>query len=84
MASSTVKTKLETARRFLEADRVAPEPVPARRTDQEAPQSWQDLVFAITGIDLFKCPRCTIGTMVRRPVFARTGTIDEPRPPPVR
>jgi hypothetical protein len=51
MASSNATTKLETARRLIDAE-CAPAPEKASTT------SWEDLLERLTGEDPRKCPRC--------------------------
>jgi len=60
LASSNVRTKLEDARRHLEGD---------KRPEDEirADPTWQERLFALTGIDVTTCPRCG-GQMVRQPL----------------
>jgi hypothetical protein len=60
LSSQNVNTKLQTARRLLGADDVAPD-VPADDI------TWRERLFALTGIDLRLCPRCHRATMARVP-----------------
>lgn len=57
MAASNVPTKLVAARRLLV-------PTTADPTTPRAPQDFRDLLLALTGVDLRRCPRCG-GTMTR-------------------
>jgi len=57
MAASNVPTKLVAARRLL----VPPTAEPAT---PRAPRDFRDLLLALTGVDLRRCPRCD-GTMTR-------------------
>jgi hypothetical protein len=52
MASSNATTKLELARRLLEAHGASSIPLTPR------PESWQDFYARLTGKDPRKCPRC--------------------------
>lgn len=68
-AAANVRTKLERARALLttEAPNATPptpptpptttEPVPPTDTST-APLCWQELLFALSGVDLARCPRC--------------------------
>jgi len=61
MAPSNVATKLAKARRVLGA--VTPqEPI-----GPKPPRSFEELLLALTGIDVRRCPRCT-GSMTRHPL----------------
>lgn len=68
VAAANVGTKLETARRCLQApgDNDAPDPPPS-----QSQPSWRDLFFALTGIDLLVCPVCGARAMERRPLPSR-------------
>jgi len=64
IATANVASKLETARRCLQAPRetqATPPPEPSQ-------PSWRDLFLALTGIDLLVCPACGARAMVRRPL----------------
>lgn len=63
-AASNVSTKLAAARRLLQGAPTATPEVP------RPPRDFRDLLLALTGIDLRRCPRCGVGTMTRHPCNA--------------
>ena len=63
VAAANVNTKLETARRCLQAP--GHDDLPQDPPAQSQP-SWRDLFFALTGIDLQVCPVCGAHAMERR------------------
>ena len=68
LAAANVGTNLETARRCLEA----PAPDRADQTlPAPTPPSWQDLLLALTGIDVSVCPMCGVRAMERRKLPVR-------------
>ena len=78
MASGNAKTKLEVARRLLEAERpeislaiaaiaavlLATHPPPSPPSLED----WRARLKRLTGIDPTRCPACALGTMVPRPL----------------
>jgi tRNA(His) 5'-end guanylyltransferase len=38
------------------------------------PQTWQELLYHLTGIDLKTCPKCKKGILVRRPLTLSSAT----------
>ena len=66
MASCNATTKLEIARRLLQRAQ-APEGEPASGSPQPAP-TWQEIFFQVTGVDLFVCPQCGKGRLIRQPL----------------
>jgi hypothetical protein len=77
MAPSHATTRLEQARRILEA-------LPPRAHDNARPRTsdavdselgWRELLLSLTGIDLRRCPGCGEAAVVRRP-------LPQPRAPP--
>lgn len=64
MAPSNVSTRLAAARRLLTTAPPDAHPVDAPR----APRDFCDLLLALTGVDLRRCPRCRVGTMIRHPL----------------
>lgn len=65
VSAGNVNTKLETARRCLEAvddTTVTQTPIP------EKPPSWRDLLLTLTGVDLLVCPACGGRSIERRPL----------------
>jgi len=63
VAAANVNTKLESARRCLQAP--GHDDLPQNPPAQVEP-SWRDLYFALTGIDLQVCPVCGARAMERR------------------
>src|SRR5512140_164561 len=61
-AASNVSTKPAAARRLLQG--ASPPPSDASRT----PRDFRELLLALTGIDLRRCPRCGAGGMTRGPL----------------
>jgi len=64
VAAANVGTKLEVARRCLQA----PGNLDPGAPPEEARPSWRDLFLALTGIDLLVCPVCGARAIVRRPL----------------
>jgi hypothetical protein len=60
MAPSNVSTRLAAARRLLET-------TPLTTSTPQPPASFADLLLALTGIDIRRCPSCG-GTVTRRPL----------------
>ena len=65
MAASHVHTKLAAARRLLEG---APLAAPRPAATPSSPRDFREILLALTGVDLRRCPRCFGGTMVRHPL----------------
>jgi hypothetical protein len=38
------------------------------------PQTWQELLYHLTGIDLKSCPKCKKGSLVRSPLILSSTT----------
>ncbi len=60
-APANATTKLETARRVLEATRPTvsdPAPPPAEPTEPPPVEDWRTLLRRLTGIDPTRCKRC--------------------------
>jgi len=64
MASGNAKTKLEQARAFLslQAPR-ANDGLKDRKLDKT--KTWQEMLQALTGMDLTTCPNCGQGKLIR-------------------
>ncbi len=63
MSASHVPTRLVAAKRLLaHAPPVADAP--------RAPRDFRELLLALTGLDLQRCPRCGVGTMIPHPPVA--------------
>jgi hypothetical protein len=63
MASRNVQTKLEQARRLLQAS----QPTTQTRATEDHRITWQQLLLKLTGIDPTVCPHCG-GTIQRKPL----------------
>jgi hypothetical protein len=76
--SCNAKTKLEKARKLiLQMDLTGgnQQTVTEQRGEWETvSQTWQDLLYKLTGLDLKTCPQCKIGTLVRRPLALYSAT----------
>jgi hypothetical protein len=80
MAASHVQTKLATARRLLEG---TPLTAPKLPDAPRSPRDFREILLALTGVDLRRCPRCLVGTMVRHSLdYAQDAARAEPEPPP--
>jgi len=83
LSPANAKTKLEKARTLiLQTESTAPKTQPlAKQPNVKGiqPQTWQELLFHLTGINLQTCPKCKKGTLVRRPLtpdFAKEAFLD--------
>jgi Putative transposase/Transposase zinc-binding domain len=65
MAASHVPTRLVAARRLLEGQSPSPSNDGAR-----SPRDFREVLLALTGIDLRRCPRCGSFAVNRRPLAA--------------
>ena len=63
MAPSNVTTRLAAARRILERDAA-----PAAPDVSRIPADFRELLLALTGVDLRRCPRCGELAMRRHPL----------------
>ena len=72
LAPCNAKTKLEKARTLLLQMNLTGEnqqTMAKQRTEWETvSQTWQELLYQLTGLDLRTCPQCKIGSLVRRPL----------------
>jgi len=81
MAPCNAKTKLEKARNLiLQMDLTGGNQqmvVKQRGEWENVPQTWQELLYHLTGLNLRTCPQCKIGTLVRRPLafYSTTETL---------
>jgi hypothetical protein len=78
-APANVNTKLVRARTLLTGNDTSSPPV-----EKTAPRNFQEILLALTGIDITRCPRCKVGILVRRPLDPTT--LDAPpraRAPPL-
>ena len=77
LASSNIKTKLAIARQLLDSrsqkhDALASEP------QLELSKPWHERLFILTGEDVFACPVCKRGRLVRAPLDCRSMTWGAP------
>lgn len=72
VASSNVASRLEQALRLLGAP----------STEKDVPADWRDLLAALTGIDMRRCPICGTGLMYRAPDTDRHPAVRACRAPP--
>ncbi len=77
MASGNAKTRLEVARRLLESERpeiplaiaaMAAVLLATRPPQPTATEDWRMRLKRLTGVDLSRCPKCEVGTMVSGPL----------------
>ena len=81
LAPSNIKTKLPEARRQLERSQHLTPTETA--LDSEAPkpkETWPEFYQRLTGIDLFQCPECGTGRMIRFPLDIILNSGDAPAP----
>ncbi len=81
MAPRHAKTKLEKARAFLSLQAPGPMPEPKNR-EHDTPgdtTTWQDLLQALTGVDLTRCPNCGQGRIIRTRLTGHETVL----PPPI-
>ena len=65
-SASNAKTKLERARRLIEAGQpTSDEQATGRESLPHIGDTWLEQMLALTGVDPSVCPRCGIGRMVR-------------------
>jgi hypothetical protein len=62
-AAGNVNTKLALARQ-----RLAEAGVPMPADDARTPSDFREILLALTGIDITRCPRCNVGILVRCPL----------------
>jgi len=67
---------LERARALLPPPR-AKEPVPIPTEDLVSPQTWVEILLALTGVDALRCPHCGIGRMIRGPLADLTPSVPD-------
>jgi hypothetical protein len=71
LAGKNVKTKLVLARELLGVHSEE-EQVPESKSSPETDDTWAERFFALTGIDVFACPACKTGRLVRGPLDDRS------------
>jgi hypothetical protein len=83
LSPANAKTKLETARILIlqmESANQNAQPPAKHPTGKEIHlQTWQELLFHLTGINLQTCPKCKRGTLIRSPLtlaFATQAHLD--------
>ncbi len=64
LASRNHQTKLQRCKQILDVDS-------SQDQDTNHSQSWEDLLFELTGIDPRICPKCKKGRMIRKEILAR-------------
>jgi hypothetical protein len=80
LAPRHAKTKLEKARALLslQAPEALAEPKTREHDTPSDTNTWQDLLRALTGVDLTRCPNCGQGRIIRTRL---TGHATAPAPP---
>jgi len=76
MASSNAKTKLEQARALLSLPKPPAHKQPKSQeldTPSET-KTWQEMLQALTGVDLTTCPNCGQGKLIRRRLIGSEAT----------
>jgi hypothetical protein len=72
MAPCNAKTKLEKARALLRLPKppAHKEPKGQKLDPPSEPKTWQEMLQALTGLDLTTCPNCGQGRLIRRRLIA--------------
>jgi hypothetical protein len=72
MAPGNAKTKLEKARALLRLPKppAHKEPKGQKLDPPSEPKTWQEMLQALTGVDLTTCPNCGQGPLIRRRMIA--------------
>jgi hypothetical protein len=72
MAPGNAKTKLEKARALLRLPKppAHKEPKGQKLDPPSEPKTWQEMLQALTGVDLTTCPNCGQGRLIRRRLIA--------------
>jgi hypothetical protein len=83
LSPANAKTKLEKARTLIVQIKSANPNTQllAKQSNVKGiqPQTWQELLYHLTGINLQTCPKCKKGTLVRRPLtpnFSKEAFLD--------
>jgi hypothetical protein len=76
MAPCNAKTKLEKARALisLQAPLANDEPKAQKLDTSKEAKTWQDMLQALTGLDLTTCPNCGQGKLIRRRLIGSEAT----------
>jgi hypothetical protein len=77
MAPCNAKTKLEKARAFLSLQK-PPHHKESEDQNLDTPsetKTWQEMLQALTGIDLTTCPNCGQGRLIRYRLIASEATL---------
>jgi hypothetical protein len=77
-APGPASVKLELARRRLAEAGIVAKPRPAK-----APTDFRELLLALGGADLRRCPRCKVGLVIRQPLDAAGVPLPLARAPPL-
>lgn len=82
LAPSNAKTKLEEARRQLECAKTPSSQEPEQHSKDHIPkETWPEFYKRLTGIDIFLCPACGLGRLIRMPLDIDPKPIDRLTPP---
>ena len=76
MAPCNAKTKLEKARAFisLQAPLTNDKPKDQELDTSKETKTWQEMLQALTGVDLTTCPNCGQGKLIRRRLIGSEAT----------
>jgi hypothetical protein len=80
MAPCNAKTKLEKARALLslQAPRAIDEPKGQKLDTPSETKTWQEMLQALTGLDLTTCPNCGQGKLIRRRLIGSEAILAPP------
>ena len=80
MAPCNAKAKLEKARVFLSLHQppAHKEPKGQDLNTPSEPKTWQEMLQALTGIDLTTCPNCGQGKLIRRRLIGSEAILAPP------
>jgi hypothetical protein len=80
MAPCNAKTKLEKARALisLQAPLANDEPKAQKLDTSKEAKTWQDMLQALTGLDLTTCPNCGQGKLIRRRLIGSEAILAPP------
>jgi Putative transposase len=78
LAPRHAKTKLEKARTLLRLQATEALGQPPNREPEGDTTTWQDLLRALTGVDLTRCPKCGQGRIIRTRLIAQETVLAPP------
>jgi len=81
LAPQHARSRLERARQLLAVPSTAQRPATIAPPALPPDRDWRVRLRALTGVDLFRCPHCATGTMIRRPLFRAASPGTERAPP---